>query len=60
VLGQAVKAFVTLVPGAHLTEREVVRHCLAHLENFMAPKYVEFVESLPKTGTGKIKKTGLA
>jgi len=60
VLGQAIKAFVTLVPGAELTEREVIRHCLAHLESFMAPKYVEFVESLPKTGTGKIKKTGLA
>jgi long-chain acyl-CoA synthetase len=60
VLGQAVKAFVTLAPGAHLTERDVIRHCLAHLENFMAPKYVEFVDSLPKTGTGKIKKTGLA
>lgn len=60
LLGQAVKAFVTLTPGAHLTERDVIRHCLAHLENFMAPKYVEFVESLPKTGTGKIKKTGLA
>jgi long-chain acyl-CoA synthetase len=38
----------------------VIRHCLAHLESFMAPKYVEFVESLPKTGTGKIRKTGLA
>ena len=60
VLGQAVKAFVTLAPGALLSERDVIRHCLAHLENFMAPKYVEFVESLPKTGTGKIMKTGLA
>ena len=60
VLGQAIKAFVTLTPGAQLTEREVIRHCLGHLESFMAPKYVEFVESLPKTGTGKIKKTGLA
>lgn len=60
VLGQAIKAFVTLTPGAQLTEREVIRHCLAHLESFMAPKYVEFVDALPKTGTGKIKKTGLA
>lgn len=60
VLGEAVKAFVTLVPGAHLTERDVIRHCLSHLENHMAPKYVEFVESLPKTDTGKIKKTSLA
>jgi len=60
ILGQAVKAFVTLAPDASLSARDVIRHCLAHLENFMVPKYVEFVESLPKTGTGKIKKTGLA
>ena len=60
VLGQAVKAFVTLTPGTQLTERDVIRHCLARLESFMAPKYVEFVAELPKTGTGKIKKTGLA
>jgi long-chain acyl-CoA synthetase len=60
VLGQAVKAYVTLKPGASLTERDVIRHCLAHLESFMAPKHVEFVEALPKTDTGKIRKTGLA
>ena len=35
VLGQAVKAFVVLVPGAQLTERDVIRHCLANLESFM-------------------------
>jgi acyl-CoA synthetase (AMP-forming)/AMP-acid ligase II len=60
VLGQAVKAFVVLKEGHALTEREVIRHCLGHLENFMAPKYVEFVQDLPKTDTGKVKKTGLA
>jgi long-chain acyl-CoA synthetase len=59
VLGQAVKAFVTLKPGVQLTERDVIRHCLSRLESFMAPKYVEFVDALPKTDTGKIKKTGL-
>jgi long-chain acyl-CoA synthetase len=60
VLGQAVKAYVTLKPGVQLTEREVIRHCLARLESFMVPKFVEFVDELPKTDTGKIKKTGLA
>ncbi len=59
VLGQAVKAYVTLKPGVQLTERDVIRHCLARLESFMAPKFVEFVAELPKTDTGKIKKTGL-
>ena len=60
LLGQAVKAFVTLKPGYSYSEREVIKHCVARLENFMAPKYVDFVHALPKTDTGKIKKTGLA
>jgi long-chain acyl-CoA synthetase len=59
VLGQAVKAYVALREGIRLTEREVIRHCLNRLESFMAPKYVTFVQDLPKTDTGKIKKTGL-
>jgi long-chain acyl-CoA synthetase len=60
VLGEAVKAFVTLKAGTTLTEREVIKYCASKLESFMAPKYVAFVDELPKTDTGKIKKTGLA
>ena len=59
VLGQAIKAFVTPAPGAQLTEKEVIRHCMTRLESFMVPKSVEFVDALPKTDTGKIRKTGL-
>jgi amino acid adenylation domain-containing protein len=62
VLGQAIKAFVVMKEGheGRATERDVVRHCQAHLEGFMVPKHVVFVGELPKTDTGKIKKTGLA
>jgi long-chain acyl-CoA synthetase len=60
LLGEAVKAFVVLKPGAQHTERDVLRHCLGHLEGFMVPKQVVFVDALPRTDTGKIKKTGLA
>ena len=60
LLGQAIKAFIVQREGFNLTEREVIRHCLARLENFMAPKAVDFVAELPKTDTGKIKKTGLS
>ncbi len=59
VLGEAIKAFVVPKEGHALTERDVIRHCLQHLENFMAPKHVEFVAELPKTDTGKIKKAAL-
>jgi amino acid adenylation domain-containing protein len=60
VLGQAVKAFVVLEEGAAMTERQVVLECQRRLENFMVPKFVEFRLELPKTMTGKIKKTELA
>lgn len=58
-LGEAVKAFVTLHPGTQLSERELIRHCLARLESYMVPKFVEIVDALPKTDSGKITKTGL-
>mgnify|MGYP005812778369 CR=1 FL=1 len=59
LLGQAVKAFVVLAPGTSLTPKDLQRHCQARLENFMVPKHVEIVDALPRTDTGKIKKTGL-
>ncbi|WP_428268623.1 class I adenylate-forming enzyme family protein [Haliangium sp.] len=59
VLGQAVKAYVVLEQGAHLSAREIQIACQRRLENYMVPKEVVFVPDLPKTSTGKIKKTGL-
>jgi acyl-coenzyme A synthetase/AMP-(fatty) acid ligase len=59
ILGQAVKAFVILEPGAALTEKSVQLECGKRLEAFMVPKVVVFVDDLPRTGGGKIKKTDL-
>jgi acyl-CoA synthetase (AMP-forming)/AMP-acid ligase II len=59
VLGQAIKAFVVLEAGVHLTAKDLQKACQARLESFMVPKFVELVPELPKTDTGKIKKTGL-
>jgi long-chain acyl-CoA synthetase len=57
VLGTAVKAVVAVDPAVTLTEHEVLRHCAARLEDFMVPKEVEFVASLPTTESGKILRT---
>ena len=59
LLGQAVKAFVVLERGATLSARQILRECQARLEPLMVPKYVEIADDLPKTSTGKIKKTDL-
>jgi long-chain acyl-CoA synthetase len=58
VLGQAIKAFV-VCKDSTITEKDVMAHCRATLEDFMVPKFVEFRQELPKTSSGKIKKTDL-
>ena len=58
-LGQAVKAYVVLQSGSTLRPRDITRHCLAHLENYKAPKFVDIVEALPRTETGKIRRASL-
>jgi amino acid adenylation domain-containing protein len=59
ILGQAIKAFVVL-DGVELSEAQVLAHCRANLEDYMLPRFVEFRVELPKTTSGKIKKTDLA
>ncbi len=60
VLGQAIKAFVVVADGITLTDKQVLAHCRAHLEDYMVPKHVEFRADLPKTSSGKITKTWLS
>lgn len=58
ILGQAIKAFV-VTDGVELSEADVLAHCRANLEDLMMPRYVAFCQELPKTSSGKIKKTDL-
>jgi fatty-acyl-CoA synthase len=53
--GEAPKAFVTLKPGARVSERDVIDFCRDRLAHFKCPKQVVFGD-LPKTSTGKIQK----
>ena len=54
--GEVPKAFVVLRPGARASAEELLQFCRERMAHFKAPKSVEFVESLPKTATGKIQK----
>jgi fatty-acyl-CoA synthase len=57
--GEVPKAFVTLKEGADLTQHELIDHCRGKLARFKVPKQIEYVNELPKTGSGKIRKTEL-
>ena len=59
VLGQAIKAFV-VSSDSSLTERDILSHCKTRLEDYMMPKVITLCSELPKTSTGKIKKTDLS
>ncbi len=54
--GEVPKALITLRAGHKITEVGILGHCREHLAGFKVPKSVEFVETLPKGGTGKILK----
>lgn len=58
ILGESIKAII-VNRGPQLSERDVLLHCRQNLEDFMVPQTIEFRDSLPKTSSGKIKKTGL-
>jgi fatty-acyl-CoA synthase len=53
--GERPKGFVTLRPGAALSEAELIAFSRETLPGFKAPSEIDFCE-LPKTSTGKIKK----
>ena len=57
VLGETVKAFVSLKPGFTASEelrRELLGHARKRLGPSVAPKEIDFAKSLPRTRSGKI------
>ncbi|MCE9593653.1 MAG: long-chain-fatty-acid--CoA ligase [Planctomycetes bacterium] len=57
--GEAVRAAIVLRAGASVDAAELARHCRERLAGFKVPRVFEFLDELPKTGTGKITKLAL-
>ncbi len=57
--GEAVKLVVVRVPGARLTETDVITHCRAEMAAYKIPKIVRFADTLPKSTVGKILRRDL-
>jgi len=53
--GESVKAVVVLRAGhEHTTEQDILDWCRANMAVYKAPRSVEFVPALPKSGSGKV------
>ena len=53
-LGQAIKAFVTLKPGASATPKEIITFCKERMPRHQYPRQIEIVDGIPKSQTGEI------
>ncbi|WP_455902114.1 AMP-binding protein [Rhodococcus gordoniae] len=53
---EEVKISVVLKAGAELTEADLWEFCYGTMARFQVPRYIELVERLPKTPTGKVEK----
>jgi len=54
--GEAVKAFVVLEKGSAASQEEIIEFCKTRLASYKKPKYVEFIDSLPRNALGKVQK----
>lgn len=53
--GELVTALV-VVDGSGVTGNQLIAHCKTSLAGYKCPKRIDFVESLPRTATGKLQK----
>jgi len=57
--GEVPKALVVMKPGVTATEAEILEFCRGNLTHYKCPRTVEFLDTLPRTGTGKVLKKEL-
>ena len=49
-----VKLYISKVPGKNLNTEEVIDYCKKYLTGYKIPKFVEFIDEIPKSNVGKI------
>jgi len=57
--GEAVVAAIEGLSNQDISAEDVIQFCRNHLASYKKPKYVFFLDSLPRNSTGKVLKTEL-
>lgn len=57
--GEIPKAIVVLKADSNLESGDIIEFCRERLAHFKVPKEIEFIDKMPKGGTGKILKSEL-
>ena len=56
ILGQIIKAVIVPKSGYSLESKVVQAYCKNNLANYKVPKIIDFIDEIPKTASGKIKR----
>jgi crotonobetaine/carnitine-CoA ligase len=56
IMEEEIKVAIVLRPGLTVLPEEIILWCEPRLPKFMVPRYVEFMEQLPKSASEKIQK----
>lgn len=56
LFGQVVKLFVQKSPGSTIKKSEIISYCIKNLERYKVPTQIEFIDEIPRTEYGKIKR----
>lgn len=59
ILGQVIKAFVVVEQEQPRGEDRIRAHCRARLAPYKVPKHVQFIGTLPRTASGKVRRVQL-
>jgi long-chain acyl-CoA synthetase len=59
LLGESPVAYVSLYPGAGLSDQDLLEHCRRHLTRVKVPERIEILDGLPKNPVGKTDKPTL-
>ena len=49
-----IKLFISLLPNKNLSTEEIIDYCKKNLTGYKIPKFVEFIDEIPKSNVGKI------
>ena len=56
IFGQTIKLNVVKTKDANLNKSQILSHCIKNLEKHKIPSKIDFVERIPKTDYGKVKR----
>jgi fatty-acyl-CoA synthase len=57
--GEVPLALIVRKPGSNVTGEELLEFCRSRIAHYKCPRSIDFLESLPKTATGKVLKRNL-